>query len=108
MKSELFISCAYRTPHRGPFGLPELRYKSYEYIILHNNSSLFGLGNFLSLIVFYLIQNEMTVRLPSKVQGQFVLLASYFHNADGGGILNVVARTGLETVPARMTILSCR
>ncbi|KAL9980332.1 hypothetical protein ACROYT_G008904 [Oculina patagonica] len=53
-------------------------------------------------------RNVMSVRLPSKVQGQFVLLASYFHNADDGGILNVVVRTGAETYRAKMSILSCR
>jgi len=53
-------------------------------------------------------QNVMSVRLPSKIRGQFVLLASYFHNVDNGGILTVVVRTSFSTRKGHMTILSCR
>jgi len=53
-------------------------------------------------------RNVMSVRLPSKIQGQFVLLASYFHNADYGGISSVVVRTSFNTLKAYMSILSCR
>ena len=38
----------------------------------------------------------MSVRLPSTIRGQFVLVASYFHNADDQGMLHVVVRTGDE------------
>ena len=50
----------------------------------------------------------MSVRLPSKKQGQFVMLASYFQKLDGGGILSVVVRTSVSTLKAHMIILSCR
>jgi len=53
-------------------------------------------------------RNVMSVRLPSTVRGQFVLVASYFHNADDQGMLHVAVRTGDENFIAKMSILSCR
>ncbi|PFX27901.1 Laminin subunit alpha [Stylophora pistillata] len=53
-------------------------------------------------------RNVMSFRLPSKVQNQFVLLASYFHNSDNEGISAVVVKTGSEILRAQMRILSCR
>ena len=53
-------------------------------------------------------QNSMSVRLPSTIQGGFVLTASYFHNYDDQGILNLVVRAGDEVFRAKMKILSCR
>ena len=50
----------------------------------------------------------MSVRLPSTIQGEFVLTASYFHNYDDQGILNLVVRAGDEVFRAKMKILSCR
>nr|XP_058972202.1 laminin subunit alpha-like isoform X2 [Pocillopora verrucosa] len=53
-------------------------------------------------------RNEMSFSLPSKVQGQFVLLASYFHDSDKEGVSALVVKTGSEILRAQMSILSCR
>lgn len=53
-------------------------------------------------------RNVMSVRLPSTVRGQFVLLASYFYNSDDERRLSVVVRTGDEIFRAQLSILSCR
>lgn len=50
----------------------------------------------------------MSFSLPSKVQGQFVLLASYFHDSDKEGVSALVVKTGSEILRAQMSILSCR
>lgn len=97
------------------FTYPSLRQAGFVTIQAEDNSVLGGIRRtqragdipFRGLLLTG-SRNSMSVRLPSTIQGEFVLTASYFHNYDDQGILNLVVRAGDEVFRAKMTILSCR